>query len=306
MMIKRGPIDKLLQWALNDELPKGAHTMQNVVRIIERAALADKGSDIKFIRPALTVQLSKMTGYYLGGEPHPDALIVAKTLHRFSRRVSLSDKWARRLLGHLVALDSSAVNAARGVRPDVAALMINCAILKRPPILRLEHPRPCQTFRGGDQRRPSVLRLDIDGRLIDADVVHWKYGNARWYGEPRSPLSWDNPSIECVAKERAEYSLWWHALMLLQSQLVGKLKEHEATPLTISPAPWDEPPESAARLPTKQKAAAQAGQRQPMLGLAWLGQANGDGQPRHANRGLRAILSPISGVSPSDLPCREF
>jgi hypothetical protein len=275
-MIKRLTIDKLLEWVLNDELPKGAHTMQNVVRTIERAALADKTSGSNYIRPELTVQLHEMTGCYLEGEAHPDSLIVAKALYRFGVSVSLPANWARRLLGHLADLDPLAINAARGVRPDVAALMINCAILKRPPILRLEHPRPCQTFRGGDRRRPKVLRLDVNGRLIDANVVHWKYGNDRWYGQPRSPLSWDDPSIICVAKERAEYTLWWHALMFLRSQLAGKLKEHGATPLTASATPWAEPPASAVRSRTVHKVAAQAAQRQPMLDQAKLVVAGSD------------------------------
>ena len=264
-MIKRVPIDRLLQWVLNDELPKGAHTMQNVVRTIERAALADKTSGTNYIRPELTVQLDKMTGCYLQGEPHPDALVVAKALYRFGVNVNLSENQARGLLGHLAELDPLAINAARGVRPDMAALMINCAVLKRPQILRLEHPRPCQTFRGGDRRRPRVLRLDVDDRLIDANVVHWNYGNARWRGEPRSPLSWDNPSIAHVAKERAEYTLWWRALMLLWSQLAGRLKEHDATPLSVAATPWAEPPSSETQSPTRLKVAAQTAQRQPML-----------------------------------------
>jgi hypothetical protein len=169
-----------------------------------------------------------------------------------------------------------AINAARGVRPDVAALMINCAILKRPPNLRPEHPRPCQTFRGGDRRRPMVLRRDVDGRLIDANVVHWKYGNDRWYGEPRSPLSWNDPSIVCVAKERAEYTLWWHALMLLRSLLAGKLKEYEATPLTVSATPWTEAPAAAGRSRTVHKVAAHGARRQPMLDQAKLVVAGSD------------------------------
>jgi hypothetical protein len=217
-----------------------------------------------------------MTGCYLEGESHPDALIVAKALHRFGLSVSLPEDQVQSLLGHLAELDPLAIHAARGVRPDVAALMINCAILKRPPVLRLEHPRPCQTFRGGDRRRPRVLRRDVDGRLIDADVVHWKYGNARWYGEPRSPLRWDDPSITCVAKERAEYSLWWQALMLLRSHLAGKLKEHEATPLTVSATPWTEPPAFPVRSPTVHKVATQTTQRQLMLDQAKLAVAGSD------------------------------
>lgn len=245
--MKRVPVDKLLQWALNDELPKGHHVMEEVRRIIERASHAQRPGMRRRYIPANMLQ----TGSYLGGAPHGDALTIARVVQRFSVCIGLSSEASvRALLGPLADLERQAIQAALAVRPDVAALMISCAVLKRPPIVALEHPKPLPAYIGGDRRRINVLRLDPDGELVAANVAHW---NAeRWpaglYGEPRCPITWGDPKIKTVAEQRAEYTIWWRALTMLASQLAGKLKEHEAAPLDCAAMPWLAPPPKVPRV----------------------------------------------------------
>lgn len=244
--MKRVPIDKLLQWAINDELPKGHHVMQDVRRIIERAAEFDRPrAKRRYIPPG------KLTGGYLGGEPHPDALVIAQQLWHFSICISLpNEAAARALLGPLADLDPESIHAALSVRVDAAALIITCAALKRPPQLPLEHPKPRPVHPHGDRRRIFVQRLDVNDKLIPASAVHWNGARhpASLYGEPRCPISWEDPTIPWVARRRAEYAIWWGNMTMLQRQLVGRLGQHEATPLECSLRPWLVPPAPAPRV----------------------------------------------------------
>jgi hypothetical protein len=235
-MIKHMTIDKLLEWVINDELRKGEHVMRDVRRIIED--VGERGGP----HPARRyIPSSLLTGCYLGGEPHRDAWMVARHLQRFSVCFGLSnERQARALLGPLADLEPRSIQAALAMRPNIAALMITCAALKRPPHLNLDRPKPRPVYRGGDRRRPTVLRLDLPGDgLVVAHVRHWeaKRPNA-CYGEPRCPISWEDPTIRLIAEQRAEYTIWWHMMAVLQGRLAGRLSEYEAEPLECSPSPW--------------------------------------------------------------------
>jgi hypothetical protein len=237
--MKRVPIDLLLQWALNDELPKGYLVFQKIVRIIARAAEHERASRKRYIPPELHVKLDKLDGHYLPGDPHPDALAIAKELCRFETPLSVRKEMACSLVGYLAHLDPQSIPAACDVRPDVAALMITCAILKRPPILRLDHPKPRPVFRQGDSRRIDVRCFDVDGNLIPANATHWSSERpSSFYGEPRCPLSWEEPTIQTVAKQRVEYTIWWRALVMLQLRLSDRLRDHAALQPDVPAEPW--------------------------------------------------------------------
>jgi hypothetical protein len=230
--MKRVPIDKLLEWTLNDELPKGRHVLEDIRRILER--VDRPGPSRRTLPPSM------LTGHYLRGEPHADAVTIARAMQRFSVCAGLSsEKRVRALLGPLADLEPSSIPAALAIRPDVAALMITCAVLKRPPHVPLTHPKPGKTFHAGDRRKPLVLREDVDGKLVVCNYHRWtEIKPAAFYGMPRSPITWSDPTIKVVAEQRAEYTIWWRALTMLQGQLAGRLKEYEAAPLTFSPTPW--------------------------------------------------------------------
>ncbi|HEX4409952.1 MAG TPA: hypothetical protein VH206_14365 [Xanthobacteraceae bacterium] len=236
--MKRVEADKLLQWAVNDELPKGEHVMQDVARTIEKHTKPGTG------RKLLTIQLDKLTGCYLDGAPHPDALTIVKVLQRFDRSVGIpNEEAARALLGHFAQLDGRAVSAALGVRPNIAALLLRCAILKRRPVLNLNHPQPRPEYVGGDRRRPAVWRRDSTGEEVRAFADHWRpKERAAFAGKPYCSLVWDNPMITTIAEQRAEHFIWSKAISLLQRHLVGRLIDHEALPLTAAADPWSRAP----------------------------------------------------------------
>lgn len=234
--MKQVAIDKLLQWAVNDELPKGSHVLNEVGRIIERLAAADRGGQT----PYRSVPREALNGCYLEGNPHPDAVLLGKTIHRMSVCYGLADEAsARALLGPLAEIDPKSIIAALSVRPDVGALLLSCAVLKRAPHLRLEHPKARPVYRGGDRRRITILRLDADGELVHATVNAWREKErGAFAGAPRCPIWWDDPTIETVALQRAEYTIWWRGMTLLAKEVAGKLRDHVALPLAHSPTPW--------------------------------------------------------------------
>jgi hypothetical protein len=112
--MKRMDTELLLKRAVNDELPKGHHVMQNVGSVIERAVTGGKRA------PELTVPLDKLTGCYLAGEPHADAIVIAKAVHRFSVCVGVAgEAAARALLRPWADMDALALSAALAARPNL-------------------------------------------------------------------------------------------------------------------------------------------------------------------------------------------
>jgi hypothetical protein len=66
-------------------------------------------------------------------------------------------------------------------------------------------------------------------RLVVAQVRYWNPRRSEaTYGNPRSVISWEDRTPRVMAEQRAEYTIWWRSLMLLQSQLAGRLRDHEA------------------------------------------------------------------------------
>lgn len=237
-------IEQLLQWAINAELPKGQHVMTSAATIFDRITRAANGrrSEINFEHSG---------GCYLPGTPHPDALVIAKALALLDAPRGLSDEAdARGLLGDLANIDPLAINVCMALQVNVATLLLSRAILRDRPKVNRALPRPSPVFRRGDHRSPTILRLDGDGDLIDADVRHWRATErAAWRGMPRCPIVWGDPSVETIAEQRTEYAIWRGGLFALQDMLINaryhrlpSLRDHEPL-LPAAPAtPWSSPP----------------------------------------------------------------
>jgi hypothetical protein len=246
-MKKRIDIEKLVQWAVNDELPKGQSvtaTGWDAIVPTSRISRYTKGG----------YQMGDRSDVYLDGEPHYDAILIAQAIRKLDITVGLSDEHvARKLLGpELVTLDPNGVLAAMAVRPKLAALVYNRAVLKMPPPLDLRLPQPKPVMRGTNQH-PLVLRADPDGDLIEMGRAQWRakeQGNL--VGEPRCPIEWLDPTVELIAEQRAEYTLWWHALANLAADL-RNLTEHIAEAPHKDPMPWLKKCPFHAHFPTASK-----------------------------------------------------
>jgi hypothetical protein len=236
-------IEKLIQWAINDELPKGQHVVTPAWNMIEKYA----GS------VPLWKQMRKppdaVGGGHTPGEPHPDACVVARVLRAFDVTYALHDETSVRLmLGHLVGLDPAVgghvpcVTAAMAVVPNLAALMIRCAVLRSPPPLDLRLPRPKPERR--HNRHPLIICLDVDGNEYEAPPVkNRRPSPSAFVGEPRCRLIWCDPTVEEIAEQRAEYTIWWRALAIFVDRLnalpVDKgLRDFAPCRPKRSAAPW--------------------------------------------------------------------
>lgn len=204
-------IELLLQWAVNEELPKGQDVMKPVWKSIEEYARHSSAQKPMY----QTASGDRTGGGNAPGVPHPDALVIARLLKGFDRRVGLHERaLIVGLLGTLVNIDPICVDVAKAVMPNLAGLMMTCATLKRRPDLDLRHPRPCAVKRKNGT--PLVLREDADGDLIEAVVKNWRND---FVGAPRCPIEWLDPRPEKLAEQRAEYTLWWRSLALLADQI---------------------------------------------------------------------------------------
>jgi hypothetical protein len=262
-MKKQIDIEKLMQWAVNDELPKGNSVDTPIWNVIGNARRSSKfitrstqecwkcaGSG-GFIKKK-TCDLCHASGEipkadwaptnsgFIDGEAHTDAKVVANALKLLDVTIGLQDEaTARALIGpELVALDPNSVLAALAVRPNLLGLVVNRAILKMPPPLDLRLPQP-KPIRRSTSKHPVVLRKDADSNTVEVSVqAGWRpkeRGNLT--GDPWCPIEWCEPMVETIAEQRAEYTLWWHALANLAADL-SKLTEHAVYGPTRDAQPW--------------------------------------------------------------------
>jgi hypothetical protein len=224
-------VERFVQWAVNDQFPKGLSVTEPIWNAIESSARIGK-----YTRGDEHTA-SDRSSVYLSGEPHPDAKRLAGLLRDMNAPVGLSEAEARDLLGpELRALDPNAVLAAM-VRRKLAPLIISRAVLKAPPPLDLRLPQPKPVTRGTNQH-PLVLRKDADGNAVEVGKTHWRpkeKGNL--VGEPWCPIEWRDPMVELIADQRAEYVIWWNALADLASRLCG-LTDYVLTGPAREARPW--------------------------------------------------------------------
>jgi hypothetical protein len=246
-MSKTIDVEQFLQWVVNDELLKGCPEDQTayagIVAHVEKVRAGHRGHNRSHYAPRSSLARGDFRSRgYVSGEPHPDAIVAAKIWSKFDRVAGMPDNQSiLRMLGPLVNIEVPdhkgrlpCVTAANAITPNLAYLLVICAVLKRPPVCDLRHPRPLKTRRRNG--KPLALREDADGNLIEAYVKNWRPSEC--VGSPRSPLEWSEPRLEKIAEQRAEYTIWWSALAELANQLRGRLRDHNVTPPGRSATPW--------------------------------------------------------------------
>jgi hypothetical protein len=78
-----------------------------------------------------------------------------------------------------------------------------------------------------DNQHPKVEWRDEGGRPVECKVGSWrlKEGKKRVFAhKPRSPLSWQGPSINEIADARLMYWRWWHELEKLREALAAAIE----------------------------------------------------------------------------------
>ncbi|MDT4737220.1 hypothetical protein [Bradyrhizobium sp. WYCCWR 12699] len=251
-------VEKLVQWAVREELPKGRPVLADIGFAIGRSPIRP-GSIARSLGRTPTIDIRSMG--YVPGEPCADARRVADAIGRLDTEVRLSGRSeALRLfgeLGNIVADDALIAILSSTFNPQ--AIVVSNAAQGKRPNWRFDPPKPHQRFVPTAGRpRPLVYGIDTAGDLIE---LKRNEGRARKRdGEyaialsPRSPLEWCDPSPLAVAEARAEYVAWYRAMSTLALGLAGKLDAFEPTRPTVAAMPWLGvtsvdflPPKSAAR-----------------------------------------------------------
>lgn len=214
---KPADIEKLLQWAFRDELPKGMAVSASAWSALQR--LGDLGCRVQEDYVGMAVRSSLG---FIDGEPHKDAKTIGLAVNRL---VPSDIDWEAsrdHLMGDMLPL---AVYTPWLERINTAVLVVSNAVMGTRPVWDLGTPEPQKVM--ATNGKPMV-----SGEC---------YGAARYSIGAFCPLTYADPTPQEVVAARAEYSVWHAALCRLADDLYGELQEHDAQPPACSAEPWNLP-----------------------------------------------------------------
>jgi len=233
-------IEKLVQWAMREELPKGQSVSASPWQIVTQYCALGVRVDVSGYGDGLG---------FLAGEPHADALLVADAIRSLDTRARFQDRVeVLPLFGDFAGIAGDAVDAILGASFDQRGLVLSHATMGSRPAWAFELPSPRQRFyearnaAGAVRCYPVVLGTDADGDVV---MMQKNEGRARKRdGEytlsmsPRSPLEWHDPAPLSVAHSRAQFVAWHMALSHLAGVLDGALESFDVLPLAVPLMPW--------------------------------------------------------------------
>lgn len=234
-MKRKIDIEKLLHWAVRDELPKGRAVTSNPWDIITQFGVLG------------TVVQTGGYGDGMGlvpGEPHDDALIVAQAVRELAQVARFRDiEQVRPLFGELLGIAGEAPSLILGATFDPQQLVVSCATRGERPKWKFEQPTASQMFAPVLNGRPRamVYGTGAHGELVELKQNRGRKAQRELYDlkmSPRSPLHWHDPSPLHIAECRAEWVTWHGALTRLAGALAGKLALFDVTPPAAAALPW--------------------------------------------------------------------
>lgn len=229
-------IEKLLQWAMRDELPKGQAVAATPWDVITRYCALGVRVDVSRHGDGLG---------FVSGEPSADALRVADAIRALDTEASFADiEEVLPLFEDDIA--GIAREAARMIARSVfdpRSIVISCAVRGARPQWKFEHPTPYQMFAPAITGKPRAIVYGIDahGDLVEMKANRGRKAMRELYDierAPRSPLNWHDPSPLHIGECRAEWVTWHHALVKLARDLAGALGEFEVMPPALPLRPW--------------------------------------------------------------------
>lgn len=239
-MKKRIDIEKLLQWALREEMPKGRPVSISAWDMIRQ--IGTLGVRVQTSGP--------VDGFgFVPGAPHEDAVIVAEAVRALPNAARLaSEDDALALFGDLAAIAGQSVQALLGASFDARSIVIARAMMASRPPWEFDLPTPAamriefMDATGALRDRPLVYGVDDAGDVVELSPHRGR--KAQQIGlydpdmSPRSPLNWCDPSPLSIAHARAEYFTWHSALTNLVDDLHDRLKEFDAVAPAAVARPW--------------------------------------------------------------------
>jgi hypothetical protein len=231
-------IEKLVQWAMREELPKGRAVSASSWDLIMRFATLGVRIDSGGFRDGLG---------YVPGSPHEDAEKIASAIALLDTRATFAEREeVLPLFGDLAAIAGDGVDAIMQSIFDPRSLVMCHAVQSTRPKWEFETPSPYaitiseRNAAGAYRDRARVVGVDAAGEVIDLKPnrgrAAMRDGLYDLAFAPRSPLQWGDPSPLAVAEARAEYLAWHDALTYLAKVLV--LDEFEVLPPAAARVPW--------------------------------------------------------------------
>lgn len=233
--MKKIHVEKLLEWAVREELPKGKPVSTSAWDAISNYGAL--GTRVDRSAPGSHDGLG-----FVPGVPHPDAETIGAAIHALPPQTRLSEADCIALAGHCADLDPMAIKAVAGLMFNMPALVIRCASLGQAMQWDIGAPHPMLVRYHTQRWGMTFARLGEAGQLIEVHG-HPKKGLS-FNGMPRCHLLWRvvSPagprSMTELLHARAEYAVWHRALMLLLENLRAGLHDYAAQEPRVTAAPW--------------------------------------------------------------------
>jgi hypothetical protein len=228
-------IEKLVSWAMREELPKGRAVSTSAWELLTRYGQLGTRVDGGGWRDDLG---------YVPGEPHADAVTIGAMLRSMQTEARFAHHLdARELFGDIAPIAGDAVDAMTRATFNPQALVISHAVQSTRPKWQFCTPAPARQFvPTAGRSRALVHGTDRDGLIV---YLEPRRGRAAMRDglydlamTPRSPLIWCDPAPISIAEARAEYLCWFDALADLIERLRGALIEFEPVMPQLARMPW--------------------------------------------------------------------
>jgi len=244
--MKSMPIEKALEWAYRDELPKGGCSFLDVLTgpatwkcsLAGVAAAGQLGATVMSATFAPINEFGVVADRMATALPHPDALVIHEAVQALSvYEIDVPNDWALLegvdLHGHdaaVLAAALAAVNLYRRPMPEIIRTVAICGL----PDCTIDQPELKYVMGARGQPKWFVRArngVELDG--YDAKAKRAKDGAYRkTYLDP-------DPSEAFAA--RAVCEAWRAALDVLVIDLEGRLSDIEVWPSSLPDRPWMRP-----------------------------------------------------------------
>jgi hypothetical protein len=176
---KRIDIEKLLQWAMREELPKGAGVSTSPWELLMRYCALGTRVDTS---PGPSDPLG-----YVPGEPHADAVTIGKAVRALDRVSHFDDEGdVLALFGAWGGIAGDAVRMVMQASFNQRALVMTHAVIGNRPSWQFEHPvaRPFEVempSANGNVRKAIIVKgINARGELISIKRTEGKARKNLW------------------------------------------------------------------------------------------------------------------------------
>jgi hypothetical protein len=240
-------IEKLVQWALRDEMPKGFRLTADIHHIVKRK-LYRRGKLIADTLGAVYFDDGEYDNFgKMPGEAHADAQLVADAISSLETSMHFDHRRdVLRLFGEWSLIADDYAHAILAMRFDTRELVLDHGLNGTRPNWEFDQPAALPTTivkrnAAGAARSSYVVTGFNDHGEVTAlaplsGKAAMKHGRHDLDREPRCPLSWHG--LQAIGVARAQYFAWQVALAKLAIDLAGKLSQWEPMPPIVRPYPW--------------------------------------------------------------------